>query len=221
MANINYNGLTGYNTNPLTQTGTGVYGAVPGSIGVAPSAFQQTTTNVPGLGGDTTGAANDIASELGGQLSPATMQLLQNKAASFGVNVGQPGGSPGQTITNSNLLDNLGLTSEGLTHQGIGDYNNTFGTVASTQTNPELATGVASRNATFAAAPNPTAAGSYAQTLFQQYLNRMSSPAGGTGVKPSTFFDKPTAGSAPSNTGPSYLTPGSTDWQSGYLPGPY
>ena len=73
----------------------------------------------------------------------------------MGVSVGQPGGAPGNTISNENLLTNMGLTSEGLTNQGDQNYLSFLGGVGQTQLSPNLLTDIASNNATMAAAPNP------------------------------------------------------------------
>lgn len=177
-----YNGISPYNTNIATQGGSGAFGAVPGAIGLPNSQYDQTAGVVKNLPGLTNGSANDIASELGGQLSPGTLNLLQNRAAAFGVNSGMPGGVPGNTLSTQNLLDNIGTTSENLASKGVSDYNSFLPTVGSQMLAPSLQADIADRNATLKAAPNPTQAASYAQSLFNQYLQKMGGPAGGTGA---------------------------------------
>lgn len=171
----------GFNLNPGTQGGSGAFGAVPNSVGAPPSIFSQVGTAVPGSTTAAGGALGDINSELAGVLSPGTQNLLQNKAAALGVTVGQPGGTAGNTLTNQNLLDNMGLTSEGLANQGIGNYLGFLGGVGQQQLQPSLLTDIASNNATMAAAPNPAAAQQQQQNLMMQYFNLLhgqSAPAG-------------------------------------------
>ena len=173
----------GFNLAPSTQAGSGAYGAVPGAIGAPPSIFSQVNSNVPGAAGLATGAAGNIASEQAGMLSPGTQNLLRNNAAAMGVSVGQPGGAPGNTISNENLLTNMGLTSEGLTNQGDQNYLSFLGGVGQTQQNPNLLADIASNNATMAAAPNPTAAAAQQQSLMQRYFDMLHGPfVYGTGV---------------------------------------
>ena len=109
----------------------------------------------------------------------------------MGINLGQPGGQPGNTITNQNFLNSLGLTSEGLSHQGLTDYNTFTGTAGSQQLDPAIQSEIALQNAVDAAAPNPAAAQAYAQQLFDKYMNQ--NPAGGT--KDASWFTP--AGASP------------------------
>jgi hypothetical protein len=169
-----------YVLNPTPQGGQGAFGAVPGQLGLPTSIYDQLKSNVPNYGALTSSATGDIGSELAGRLSPGTTNLLQDKAAAMGINLGQPGGQPGNTITNQNFLNSLGLTSEGLAHQGVTDYNTFTGTAGSQQLAPELQSEIALQNAVDAAAPNPASAQSYAQSLFDKYLKEQSNPAGGT-----------------------------------------
>jgi hypothetical protein len=185
----------GFNLSPQTQGGSGAYGAVPGAIGAPPSIFSQVNSNVPGASGLATGAAGNIASQEAGVLSPGTQNLLQNNAAAMGISVGQPGGAPGNTISNENLLTDMGLTSEGLTTQGDQNYLSFLGGVGQTQLAPSLLTDIASNNATMAAAPNPTAAATQQQSLMQQYFDMLHGPFNyGTGVKGSGANSKPADG---------------------------
>ncbi len=210
MANL-YNGIAPYNVNPGTQAGSGAFGAVPGAIGLPTDLYDQTAGNVKNLPGLTADTANNIATELGGQLSPGTMNLLQDRAAAFGVNVGQPGGKPGNTISTQNLLNSMGTTSEGLAQKGVQDYNSFLPTVGSQELAPSLQSDIADRNATMAAAPNPGEAASYAQQLFNQYLAK-TSPAGGTGVNGGALFKSH-----------GYMPPQGMSWQPNgtgpYIPG--
>lgn len=177
------NTYNGYNLSPGGASGGGgAFGTNVAQISAPPSIYDELKSNVPNYAGLTAGATGDINSELSGNLSQGTQNLLQNKAAAAGIDMGMPGGTAGNTLTNQNFLQSLGLTSEGLAHEGLTDYNTFANTAGSQQQNPELLTSIAEQNAVDAAAPNPAAANSYAQSLFQRYLQQTSNPAGGTGA---------------------------------------
>jgi hypothetical protein len=136
----------------------------------------------PNLTGTNASASSALMSELSGQLSPQTQAAIADAAASFGVSSGMPGSG----LSLNRYPRDIGLASEQLMHQGIGDYSSLIPTVSGTQTvNPYQAAGlnteIGAMNATNASAPDPTAAATYAQQLFDRYLNRLSAPAGGTG----------------------------------------
>lgn len=165
------NDYQGFNLSPGGASGNGgIYGQNISQIGAPPSIFKQLNSNVPNYGAISGGATSDIGSELAGRLSPGTTNLLQDKAAALGINSGMPGGTPGNTLTNQNFLNNMGLTSEGLTHEGVTDYNQFSNTAGSQQQDPNLLYNIAEQNAVDAAAPNPAQAQSYAQQLFDKYM---------------------------------------------------
>ncbi len=172
-------GQSAYNTQvypqPLSYSGT--FGGVPGSIGI-PNPYQDLSSVYPNLSGTNAATSQALLSELQGQVSPETQALLQDKAAAFGVSSGMPGSG---LARNRNLRD-LGLTSEGLQQQGLQNYGNIVRSVSGTQTvSPDLQSQIAARNAQVLAAPIPAQAASYAQQLFDQYLNALRRPGGGTG----------------------------------------
>ena|ERR1700677_4074976 len=207
--------LPSYNVNPTPQQGQGAYGAVPGAIGLPQNTFQQVNAAVPGAAGNAQAASGVIGSQLAGTLSQGTQNLLQDKSAAYGVNIGQPGGQAGNTLSLQNFLGSIGLTSENLANQGVGNYLSFLGGVGAQQTSPGLAVDVATQNALDAAAPNPAAAAQQQQNFFEQYMSQMMNPAGGNKSKPTQLQNATAQGG-----GDAYLTPGSTDWQPGYLPGP-
>lgn len=166
---------------PTQQAAT--FGTKIAQIGAPPSIYDQLKENVPNYAGLTAASGANVANELSGRLSTGTENFLRDKAAALGINMGQPGGTAGNTLTNQNFLHSLGLTSEGLAHEGVGDYNQLINTAASQQQNPALLLDLAETNATNAAAPNPAAAQSYAQNLFQKYIDQESKPVS----HPSTF----------------------------------
>jgi hypothetical protein len=136
----------------------------------------------PNLSGTNAALSSALTSELTGQLSPQTIAAINDAAASYGVTSGMPGSG----LATNRFPRDIGLTTEGLMHQGIGDYSGAIPAVSSTQTvNPStqagLNTEINATNATNASAPDPTAANTYAQQLFDRYLRSMSRPSGGTG----------------------------------------
>jgi hypothetical protein len=168
---------TAYNASPAPTTGQGTYGLVPGQTALPPSIWDQLNSNIPGYGAMTNSATGDIQSQLNGTLSPSTMSNIGNYAASRGVSLGQPN-SP---MSNEIGMNVTGTTTEGLEQQGLGNYNTFTGTAGGAQLNPETAAGISESNAQLAAAPDPTAAAMEQQSLFNQYLAAISSPAGGSG----------------------------------------
>lgn len=168
-------GGSGFNINPGPQGGVGPYGGVPGPIGL-PNPAADLGAVYPNLSGSTGKVSSDILSELRGELSPETQNNIANTAASFGVSSGMPLSG----LARNKQLETLGLTTEQLQHQGIGDFLSATPVVSKTQTvTPELQSEIASRNALFGAAPNPGSAATTQESLFQQQLNAMRQPQGG------------------------------------------
>jgi len=129
----------------------------------------------PNLSQTNTAASQAILSKLRGELSPETLNALQDNAARFGVESGMPGSNavPGSLAFNRNQRD-LGRTVEDVQSQGVQQYNQTLPTVSGTQTvAPELQTSVNYQNAVSAAAPNPTAAAQYAKSIFDEYMKKL------------------------------------------------
>jgi len=175
-------GLSDYNINPSPWSGSGAYGTVPGSIGL-PNPYADLSNVFPVQGEANKLAGSNLISQLGGRLSPETLANLQNASATYAGKSGMPGTNavPGTLANQHNLLSNV-LTSQQLEQQGLQNYNSLIPTISGTQTvNPALQTEIASRNALYNAAPNPEQANNLAQQLFDQYLQRMRGPAGGTG----------------------------------------
>jgi hypothetical protein len=167
----------GYNLNPTPQAGQGAYGKVAGSTGVPPSIWQEILAANPDMAGLMSQAGGAIKSELAGQVSPQTMGLLQNQAASRGVSLGQPNSD----ISNMIGLNLLGTTSEGLQKQGLTDYNTFLSGMGSTQIDPRLTSDIAQQNALLASAPDPEKAAQKQLELYNLYFSKMNTPAAGTG----------------------------------------
>lgn len=143
-----------------------------------PTPFQNLSSVYPNLSGANAQVSGDILSKLKGQLSPETINAIQDNAARFGVQSGMPGSG----LAGNLGLRSLGLQTEALQQQGLQDYGNILPVISGTQTvKPETQFEVNLQNAVNAAAPDPGAASTYAQGLFDKYLQSIRGPAGGTG----------------------------------------
>ena len=157
-------------TNNSTATGTNIP-QIP-----LPDPAAALGSQIPGLTGLNTDISSLLGTELSGGVSPSTMNLLQNKAATLGVTSGMPGSG----FQNSDLLESLGLTSEGQQQAGVNNYASLIPTISGTQTlNPALQQEGNLQNAVDSAAPNPASAASEEQQLLQQYLSELNGPQGG------------------------------------------
>ena len=168
-----------YNPQQTFTYNGGAYGSnvSPVNLPNPSSDLASVLPNVSGLNSQLSGV---IGSELSGQVSPGTMSLLDNAAASRGVSLGQPNSS----ISNGIGLNLLGTTSEQQQQSGVNNYNSTIPTISGTQTlNPALQMEGNLQNAVSAAAPNPTAAANQELSLLDQYMAELNppNPAGGRG----------------------------------------
>ena len=151
----------GYSTNPNPQSGSGIYGEVPGAIAVPPSIWEQTNAAVPQMKGLTDNTAKTINQYLQGWLPSSNVQQLQDASAAYGVSSGMPGSG----FSMNNSLRSLGVNSLALQQQGIQDYLSFLSGTGSQQIDPSLVASIASRNALMKSAPNPTKAGQYLEKL--------------------------------------------------------
>jgi hypothetical protein len=164
-----------FNANPGTQAGFGAYGGVPGPVGL-PSPAADLGAQYPNLSKSNNQISNNVLSELSGELSPEALANIDRAGAAFGLSSGMPLSGASKT----RQLQTLGLTTEELQRQGLGDYLSATGGISKTQTlDPSLQTQIADRNATMASAPNPAAAAQTAQSIFQQELDQIRGPQGG------------------------------------------
>ncbi len=167
---------SGFNLNPAPQSGQGAFGAVPGPLGL-PNPAADLGAQIPGLSGLNQTGSQDIQSLLGGTLSPGTQNALQNAGATFGVESGMPGSG----LSWNSIYGNIAGASAAQQQQGLQDYSSFIPTVSGTQTvSPTLQNEIATQNSLNAAAPNPAAAASYAEQLFNQYQQAQRGPGGGT-----------------------------------------
>ena len=149
----------GFNPAPSPQSGVGPFGMVPGNISVAPA---YGAVNQPQI-------ASVINSQLNGELSPAEQAAIQDAGARFGVTSGMPGSG----LARNRTVRDFGIATGVRQNQGIQNFNSLVPGAA-------YQTGVQEQNAVNAASPNPAAAASYSQQLFNQYLQSMRGPGGGT-----------------------------------------
>lgn len=154
-----------YSPAPINYSAT--FGGAPGTVAPAPSIYQQVNDAVPGLPDLTGGAAGNISAQLSGKLSPETINNIKDQGAAWGYSSGMPGSG----IANNFGLRNLGLATESLQQQGIGNYLNFLTGVGSTMTNPAVTQELAMWNATNNAAPNPAAANQFLMNLLNPPQN--------------------------------------------------
>ena len=148
---------------------------VPGAIS-APNPYADLSKVYPNLGGANQQISQNVINELRGELSPETLNAIQNSAAAFGVTSGMPGSG---LAVNRGARD-LGLSVEQLQGKGLQDYLAAITGISGTQTvRPELQTEIATQNAIWNAAPDPSAGTAEQLKLMgQQYeLQNPSSPS--------------------------------------------
>ena len=208
--------LPPYNVNPAPTPGQGPYGLVPGTIGIPPSIYQQTTGALPGLGSAGPQVSQNILNELSGQLDPAAINNIQDIAARFGVSSGMPGSNAIRgTLGFNKQLRDVGLDTLAVKRQGQQDYLSALQGVGSQQLSPDLLARIAQENALLKSAPDPEAAANRLRNDYLNALNRARGPAGGTGGSP---FDQNPAqgtGTTPFVGG----TPSGPQFPPGYIPG--
>lgn len=160
-----------------------------------PNPFEDLGKVYPGLGAANAAVSRNIASQLSGQLSPATQAAIQDASAQFGVSSGMPGSG----LARNRTVRDLGLATEALQDQGLKNYLAAIQSISGTQTvNPSLQTEINTQNALNRAAPDPTQAAMYSKSLFDQYLANLRGPGGGTnrsfgGAPASTPFSPTTS----------------------------
>lgn len=173
-------GNPNYAVNPAPTSGVGVFGAVPGPVGL-PNPAGDLAAQYPNLPQTNQALSANILSQLSGQLSPGTLKMMQDAEAAQAIKSGMPGTNVQRgTLMGNRSVRDLGLTAEQQVQQGIANYNRTIPTVSGTQTvSPALESELAMWNAINRSAPDPAASGNYAQQLFNQYLQQMRQRSGG------------------------------------------
>jgi len=163
---------TSTNLNPAARSGTNAFGLVPGPV-TAPNPFGDLSKVYPNLSQSNNQLSSNILSELHGELSPQTMNAIQDAAATYGVTSGMPGSG---LAINRGVRD-LGLATEDLQGRGLQDYLNAITGISKTQTlDPGLQTEIATQNSIWNSAPDPEMAAKEQENIFESYLN----PGAGT-----------------------------------------
>lgn len=178
---INIKGATGIFNPGIFSSGGGygnAFGSIPQPIQMPGSVYSEVAGVVPGIGDLSNKTAGIISQQETGQLSPSTISMLENKAADYGVTSGMPGMTPGSLALN-NLMASMGMTSEQLQQQGVSNYGNFLGSLASTQLDPALSADVSEWNSIVKSAPDPRSAAMFQMGLLNQYM-KMLNPAGGS-----------------------------------------
>lgn len=134
-----------------------------------------------------------------------TLNALKTGAAQFGV----ASGMPGSGLETNQLFGNIAGFSEGQQQKGVQNYLSEVGVLGPTMTNPNLAAEISSRNALFAAAPDPKLA---AEQAFQDWLRGFNlTRAAGTPAGPwaagGTLGPSPGFGVTHSNWGGTGINP--------------
>ncbi len=169
---------TGYSVVPSPQQGQGRYGLVPGPVGL-PDPHGDLAKVFPNLDQADSAASSALLSRLEGHLSPDTIANIENIGATYGITSGMPGSGMSQNLTERDL----GLTSEQLQQQGLADLPAVMSGISSTQTVPAgLQAQIAEQNAANAAMPNPRDAAKYSKKLFDEYMQQLTDPGGGSGM---------------------------------------
>lgn len=166
--------------NPFAPTTDphGAFGTVPKDVPM-PNPFGDLSSIYPNLAAANAAVSGNVESQLAGELSPATQAAIQDAAARFGVTSGMPGSG----LARNRTVRDLGLTTEAIQDQGLKNYLAAINQISATQTvNPTLQTEINTTNTLNRAAPNPTDAANYSKTLFDQYLQTLRGPGGGTGL---------------------------------------
>lgn len=145
---VNY---TPYSVNAQPQSGSGIWGGVAGSTAL-PNPFSDLSSVFPNLAPANASTSADIITQLQGQLSPETLNHLQDTAAQYGV----ASGMPGSGLQQNSYLASVAQAAQGLTTQGVSSYGSAVPTIKSTETvAPNWETQIAEANSLSAAQANP------------------------------------------------------------------
>lgn len=102
------------------QTGTSNFSTSPGAYN------ENFSSLYPNLSATQGQVSSNTLSRLRGELSPETLNAIQDTAARFGIGAGMPLGGGGNTVTANFGRKLVGQTVEGLQSQGLQDYLNTL-----------------------------------------------------------------------------------------------
>lgn len=192
-----------YNLSPAPSLGRGAYGLVPGQIGVPPNRYEGIQSIYPNLSRLTGGAGDVIQHEIAGELSPETVNSIQDEAARFGIKSGMPLSG----FAGNRGLRNLGLNVGQTQRQGVQDYNSMLSSLAPLTTDPTLAAQIAASNAQLGAAPNPEANARAQLDAWMRAANMAAQAGRGPGGGTGGYTNGPQTGTVP-GFNPQPLDPG-------------
>lgn len=110
----------------ITKSGTG--GASTTPLDLASTAYSNLSSVYPNLGAAQNQASSNILGQLKGELSPETLNAIQDQSARFGV----LSGIPGSGVAQSQGRKLLGTSVENLQGQGLQNYLNSLKTYSGT-----------------------------------------------------------------------------------------
>lgn len=140
-----------YNSNPAPGPSNGLWGSLPGAIAM-PNPYGDLRGVFPNLTGLDANASSSLIGHLQGQLSPETLNHLQDTAAQYGV----ASGMPGSELAQHGYLADVAAASQGLSQKGISEYDYLIPQVKKTQTvAPDWQTQIAEANAISSSTANP------------------------------------------------------------------
>lgn len=144
-----------YNSNPAPGSGNGLWGALPGAIPL-PNPYGDLRGIFPNLTGLDANASTALMGHIQGQLSPETLNHLQDTAAQYGV----ASGMPDSELAQHGYLADVAAASQALGQKGVSEYDTLLPQVKKTQTlAPDWQTQIAEANALAASSPNPFLSG--------------------------------------------------------------
>ena len=146
---------SGGSANPAPQSGSGVFGSVPGPTQL-PNPFGNLASVYPNLSASDQGVSSTVLGNLMGTLSPDVLNQIQTSGAQNAFASGMPGSGFGQNAE----LAAAGQASQQEQATGASQYSGVIPGITSTQTlAPQTQIGIAESNANLAASPNPSEAG--------------------------------------------------------------
>lgn len=157
-------------------SGHGPFGTPLGQIPSADPFGDISRTGV-NLAGINPIASRDLQAGFAGQLAPGTVNAIQDARAQWGASSGMPGFALGSLNFNAGARD-IGTTSEALKDKAFQNYQSFVPTVAGTQTvSPAQQFEQNLQNQVSAHSPDPAQAQSYAESLYNKYLNSLKQTA--------------------------------------------
>ena len=151
------------------------------------SVYGQAANISPQLPGVQNQAWDTVSNQLNSTVSPATQRLLQDKAASMGVELGLPSWNAASEGTLARILG----TAEQQQQEGVKNFQGLTATTKSLTNDPATEYARQQQNNVWASAPDPAAAAKLQQSMFDQYINSISKQYGGGNYNPTPTSSGP------------------------------